>query len=191
MATPEAWTSQRCAACGLRYGYSVWVPGLVVGVAYAAAAWAKLNVPPGWTDWVLNGTVEYHFIGDSVNAPVDWGLQFARFPFAAILASFGVVAIEAGLVTAAFVRNEWYRLTLGVAALLLFSGFYLFMGVFWPAWWILLLSFLPWRRLGTYFTTTSRRSTTVHLHPASGFAERGADRRHHCRRRAATSSRRR
>ena len=144
---------------GWRYGYSVWVPGLVVGVAYAAAAWAKLNVPPGWTDWVLNGTVKYHFIGDSVNAPVDWGLQFARFPFAAILASFGVVAIEGGLVTAAFVRNEWYRLTLGVAALLLFSGFYLFMGVFWPAWWILLLSFLPWRRLGMYLTTTSRRST--------------------------------
>jgi hypothetical protein len=128
-----------------QYGYSVWAPGLVLGVAWAAAAWAKLSVPPGWSDWVLNGTVKYHFITDSVNAPLSWGLQFAQHPVLAILASFGVIAMEAALITAAFTRDEWYRLALGTAALAIFCGFYLFMGVFWPAWWILMLGFLPWR----------------------------------------------
>jgi len=129
------------------YGYSAWVSGLVIGVAWAAAAWAKLSVPPGWTDWVLNGTVKYHFVTDSVGAPLQWGLQFARHPLLAILASFGVIALEAVVITGAFVRNEWYRLAMGAGVMALFSGFYLFMGVFWPAWWILMLGFLPWQRL--------------------------------------------
>jgi hypothetical protein len=121
----------------------VWVPGLVFGVAFAAAAWAKLSVPPGWTSWILNGTVKYHFISDSVNAPVDWGLQLTRHPLLAIVASFGAIAIEALAVTAAFTRNDWYRLAMGLGAVTLFAGFGLFMGVFWPGWWVPLLAFLP------------------------------------------------
>src|SRR6185436_4576316 len=39
---------------GRHYGYSVWVPGLVFGVGYAAAAWAKMANGPRW---ILNGTV--------------------------------------------------------------------------------------------------------------------------------------
>jgi len=132
---------------GRQYGYSVWVPGLAFGVALAAAAWAKLSVPPGWTSWILNGTVKYHFISDSVNAPVDWGLQLARHPLLAILASLGAIATEALVVTAAFTRNEWYRLVMGAFALALLIGFELFMGVFWPGWWVPLLAFLPWERL--------------------------------------------
>ena len=31
---------------------------------------------------------------------------------------------------------------------MLLLGFALFQGVFWPGWWILLMSFLPWERLG-------------------------------------------
>jgi hypothetical protein len=131
----------------LRYGYSTWVPGLALGVGYAAAAWSKLSVPPHWSDWVLNGTVKYYFLGDEINAPVDWGVQLAGFPFLSILASFAVIAVEGALITAAFTRNEWYRLGLGTAALALFSGFYLFMGIFWPAWWCLLLGLLPWQWL--------------------------------------------
>lgn len=144
---------------GRVYGYSIWVPGLVFGIAFAAAAWAKLTVPPGWTDWVLNGTVKYHFITDSVNAPVAWGLQLARYPLLAILASLAAVTTEALVITAAFTRSEGYRLALGVAAAALLAGFELFMGVFWPGWWILLLGFLPWRTLGTVLTT-ARRSPT-------------------------------
>jgi hypothetical protein len=132
---------------GRQYGYSVWVPGLVVGVAFAAAAWSKLAGPDGWTAWVANGTVKYHFITDSVNAPVDWGLQLAAHPWLAILASFGAVAIEALAITAAFSRSEAYRLAMGLASLSLVAGFRLFMGVLWLGWWIPLLGFLPWQRL--------------------------------------------
>jgi hypothetical protein len=145
----------RALPASQEYGYCVWVPGLVLGLAWAAAAWAKLSVPPGWTDWILNGTVTYHFVSDAVNAPLDWGLQFAKHPTLAILASLGVIVLEGMLITAAFSRNEWYRLALGTAALSLFSGFYLFMGVFWPAWWILLLGFLPWQWLSRHMRRAS------------------------------------
>lgn len=130
---------------GRMYGYSVWVPGLIFGVAFAAAAWAKLA--PNGVSWVLNGTVKYHFVADSGNAVVDWGLQAAAHPYLAVLASLSAVAVEALVITAAFTRSERYRLMVGVAALALLAGFWLFMGVFWPGWWILLLGFLPWRAL--------------------------------------------
>ena len=135
---------------GRHYGYSVWIPVLALGVGLAAAAWAKLTVPPHWADWILNGTVKYHFIRDVAKAPVDWGLQLAGYPWLAVFASFGVMFLESSVITAAFVRNQWYRLAVGVAALPLAGGFYLFMGVFWPSWWILLLAFLPWPWLASH-----------------------------------------
>ena len=134
-------------AASRQYGYSVWAPGLIVGIAFAAAAWSKLARPDGWTTWILNGTVKYHFITDSVNAPVDWGLQLAAHPNVAILASFGAVAIEALAITAAFTRSEPYRLGMGLASLSLVAGFRIFMGVLWLGWWIPLLGFLPWQRI--------------------------------------------
>ena len=142
-----------------QYGYSVWAPGLVVGVAFAAAAWAKLSGPDGWTTWVMNGTVKYHFITDSVNAPVDWGLQLAAHPRLAILASFGAVAIEALAITAAFQRSEAYRLAIGLASLSLVAGFRLFMGVLWLGWWIPLLGFLPWQRISALTSRLSQLPT--------------------------------
>ena len=161
----DAWlrrTRGRASAAlppGRHYGYSVWVPVLALGVGLAAAAWAKLTVPPHWTDWILNGTVKYHFVRDVAKAPVDWGLQLAGHPWLAVFASFGVIFLESLVLTAAFVRNQWYRLAVGVAALPLAGGFYLFMGVFWPAWWILLLAFLPWPWLA------SRRADSATLSP--------------------------
>ena len=58
------------------YGYTVWVPGLVLGVVFAAAAVAKLR--DAGVAWILNGTVKYHFLSDSVQAMVDWGLWIGR-----------------------------------------------------------------------------------------------------------------
>jgi hypothetical protein len=136
---------------GKQYGYSVWVPGLVFGIAFAAAAWAKLAHGPAW---VLNGTVKYHFITDSINARVDWGLQLAGYPLLAIVASLAAVVTETLVITAAFSRSEWYRMALGIAALGLLAGFWLFMGVLWPGWWILLLGFLPWQYLSGRFVPT-------------------------------------
>jgi hypothetical protein len=130
-----------------RYGYSVWVPALAFGVTFAAAAWAKLSIPPHWTSWILNGTIKYHIISDSATAPVAWGLQLVRHPLLAMFASFGAIAIEALVVTAAFSHNEWYRLAMGFAAAMLFAGIGLFMGIVWPGWWIPLLGFLPWHRV--------------------------------------------
>lgn len=127
-----------------RYGYTVWIPVLTFGVGFAAAAWAKLTVPPEWTSWILNGTVKYHIISDSAGAPVPWGAQLVRHPLLAVLLSFGAIAIEALVVTAAFVRSERYRLAMGLSAASLFAGIGLFMGIAWPGWWIPLLAFLPW-----------------------------------------------
>jgi hypothetical protein len=126
------------------YGYSVWVPGLVFGVGYAAAAWAKLAQGPAW---VLNGTVKYHFITDSVIAPFDWGLRLASYPLLAIAASFFAVVTEALVISAAFVRSERYRAVMGLAGFGLLGGFWVFMGHFWPGWWILLIGFLPWEHI--------------------------------------------
>jgi hypothetical protein len=125
----------------------VWIPGLVLGVGFAAAAWAKLTVPSSLAAWILNGTIKYHFVTDSVQAPVDWGLRLALYPRIAVLASFVAIATETLLVTTAFTRSERYRLLIGTAALGLIVGFWLFMGVLWPGWWILLLGFLPWQAL--------------------------------------------
>jgi hypothetical protein len=127
------------------YGYTVWVPGLAFGVAFAAAAWAKLS--PHGLAWITNGSIKYHFVSDAANAKVDWGLQFAAHPMLAVLGSLAAVAIEALVITAAFTKSGRYRLLMGVAALAMLGGFYLFMGLFWPAWWILLLGFLPWTAL--------------------------------------------
>ena len=145
---------------GTHYGYTVWVPGLIVGIAFAAAAWAKLTQAGGWTTWVMNGSVKYHFITDSMNALVDWGVHLAAHPQLAILASLGAIVIEALVITAAFSRSEGYRVAAGAAALSLIAGFLLFMGVFWPGWWIALLGFLPWRRISTWIWRPRSRLET-------------------------------
>jgi hypothetical protein len=145
-------------ARGRHYGYSVWVPGLVFGVGYAAAAWAKMAHGPRW---ILNGTVKYHFITDSNIAPFDWGLQLASYPRLAIAASFFAVATEALLITAAFTRSEAYRGLVGLAAVGLLSGFWVFMGHFWPGWWILLIGFLPWEHISRARSVSLTRSVRL------------------------------
>ena len=144
-----------------QYGYTVWVPVLTFGVCFAAAAWAKLTVPAGWTTWILNGTIKYHIVSDSPSAPVAWGLQLAHHPFLAVLASFGTIAIEALIVTAAFVRSERYRLVIGAAAGVLFCGIGLFMGIVWPGWWIPLLAFLPWQHWSRYLPVVHERAAAT------------------------------
>ena len=126
---------------GIRYGYAPWLLSVALGVAWAAAAWAKVREGPGW---ILNGTVRYHFVSDASHAPVDWGLAIATMPRVAVILSAGAVLIEAFALSVAFVRMPMLRLAMGVAATSVLTGFYLFQGLVWPAWWILLLGFLPW-----------------------------------------------
>lgn len=125
-----------------RYGYAPWLLSLGLGVAWAGAAWAKLREGP---EWVLNGTVRYHFVTDYRYAHVDWGLAIATMPLVAIALSAGAVLIEALTIASAFVKPPMARLAAGVAAASVLAGFYLFQGIMWQAWWVLLLGFLPWQ----------------------------------------------
>jgi hypothetical protein len=124
------------------YGYTVWVPGMVLGVVFAAAAIAKLR--DSGVGWILNGTVKYHFLSDSIQAMVDWGLWIGRHQWLSVLLSFAAIAIETLVIVAVLMGAYRYRLVAGAAALGLLVGFTLLQGLFWPAWWLLLLSFLPW-----------------------------------------------
>ena len=140
----DAWRRNRPPqpATPYEYGYTIWLPSLVLGVIFAAAALAKLR--ESGLAWILNGTVKYHFLSDSPQALVDWGAQIGRHPWLAVLLSFGAIAAESLIILGVLSRAYRYRLAAGAAALLLLLGFSLLQGIFWPAWWILLLSFLPW-----------------------------------------------
>jgi hypothetical protein len=127
------------------YGYTIWLPGLVLGVVLAAAAAAKLR--ESGLAWILNGTVKYHFLSDSLQAPFTWGLQVGRHPWLAVALSFAAVAVESLVIVGVLARAYRYRVAAGTAALLLLLGFWSLQGLFWPGWWILLLSFLPWHRI--------------------------------------------
>jgi hypothetical protein len=127
------------------YGYTIWMPGVVVGIIFAAAAVAKLH--ESGIAWILNGTVKYHFLSDAASAPLDWGLRVGLYPKLAIALSFFAILIESLIVFGAFARRYVYRASAGMAGVALLSGFALFQGLFWPAWWLLLVSFLPWHWL--------------------------------------------
>ncbi|HKE87802.1 MAG TPA: hypothetical protein VKB50_28805 [Vicinamibacterales bacterium] len=129
-----------------RYGYVVWLPGFVLGLCFAAAAYSKIRSGPAW---ILNGTVRYHFVTDAANALVSWGPALTRHHGLAVVLSAAAVFVEAAVIAGSFTRSYRVRLALGGAAMMLLAGFALFQGVFWPGWWVLLLSFLPWHRIQT------------------------------------------
>ena len=124
------------------YGYTVWIPSLILGVVFLAAAVAKL-----WESglpWILNGTVKYHFLSDSPDAMVDWGLWVGAHPWVAVFLSFSTIAIESVAIVGICSSDYRYRLAAGCAAFPLMLGFALFHGLLWPLWWMMMLSFLPW-----------------------------------------------
>ena len=133
-------------ASGQAYGFAVWLPGLVLGTAMAAAAFAKIYA--SGPSWVLGGAVKYHFVTDIVNAPVDWGLWIASHHWAAVAASAFAVGMEASLIVAVLLRPGWARAALGAGSFALLLGFYLFQNEVWWAWWLLWACFFtPWQRL--------------------------------------------
>jgi hypothetical protein len=143
----DAWRRRRRghdvrAADPRDYGWIIWMPGFVLGVTLCAAAVAKLRA--GGLGWIFNGTVKYHFLTDFQQAPVTWGLLFGRYHTLAVAASFAAIAIEAGVLVGAISSRRRVRMAAGIAAAGLLTGIYLFQGIFWPCWWMLLLSFAPW-----------------------------------------------
>ena len=123
-------------------GLAVWLPPLALGAAFAAAAFAKLDV--SGLEWITGGAVRYHFVQDSAGAPVTWGLSIAASDRAAVLLSLGAVVAEVVFLGVIFFRRALVRLLFGLVAAAILAGFYLFQGIWWPAWWVLLLALLPW-----------------------------------------------
>ncbi len=130
---------------GPHYGIAIWLPGLTLGCVWLAAAGAKIGV--SGLDWITGGAVRYHWAEDHLNAPSSLGAWIAGHETIAILCSGVGVAIEALFITHVLFRSQRARLAYGLVALALFGGFYLFQGVFWYAWWVVLLAFLPWEAM--------------------------------------------
>ena len=128
-----------------RYGIAVWVPGLAMGVALLAAAYAKMR-NSGY-EWVTGAAVKYHFVEDAGRAPVDWALRLTSVEEIAVLMALFAFLVEAGFILVVLSPRPAVRLGFGLVAASLLTGFYLFQGVFWPGWWTLLLAFLPWEEL--------------------------------------------
>jgi hypothetical protein len=129
------------------YGLATWIPVLMLGLAYAAAAFAKMDeVGPRW---ITGGAVKYFFLADAHRAPVPWGRLIARSDTLSVLLSGGAVAGEASIILAAIWPSTAMVCAAGIVALSLQAGFYLFQGVWWPAWWALLPAFLPWQPIAS------------------------------------------
>ena len=126
-------------------GLALWLPALTLGVAFAAAAFAKLDT--SGIAWVTGGAVRFHFVQDAHQAPVEWGLRVARSDVAAVGLSLGAMVTEGLFWMVALTPSLVLRAAFGLAGLAMLAGFYVFQGVFWPAWWALFLAFLPWPRL--------------------------------------------
>ena len=124
-----------------RLGFAPWLLSLSLGVAMAAAAYAKVREGP---QWIAGGNAKFAWVADGREAQVDWGLALATRPRVAVALSAAAVAVESVVIVSAFTPQPAIRLLLGAAAGSLLAGFDLLQGVFWPAWWITLLGFLPW-----------------------------------------------
>lgn len=149
-----------------RLGFAVWLPGLTLGVGLLAGAHAKLS-DSGFS-WISDGAVRYHFVRDAGSAPVDWGLWIAGHETLAVAMSAAAIGVEALLVVHAFLRGWRVRLALGLVAASLFASFYLFMGIRWLPWWVLLLAFVPWEQLaGALRRARGRASPAIAPAPAA------------------------
>jgi hypothetical protein len=122
----------------------VWLPGLTIGLAFAAAALEKLR--RSGLAWITDGAVRYHFVEDAANAPFTLGRWVATQPGLAVLLSLAGIAVEAAFIAVIFCRSWRARAMFGLAGAGLMAGFYVFQGIRWWPWWVLFAAFLPWSR---------------------------------------------
>jgi hypothetical protein len=125
-----------------RYGFALFAPVFVMGLAFAAAAYAKLAV--SGVAWVTTGAVRYHFVEDAESAATTWGLWVAAHPAVAILLAGAALTLEATWIGSVALRRPLPRLLAAAAALGLFAGLYAFQGVLWLPWIMWLGALLPW-----------------------------------------------
>lgn len=126
-------------------GLALWLPGLMLGLAWAAAAFAKLD--RSGTEWITGGAIKYHFVEDAAAAPVEWGTWIAARPGLAVAVAAGGFLFEAAFLLNVFFSRPLLRIAFGLSAVAFFAGTVLFQGVYWFTWWMLLLAFLPWQAL--------------------------------------------
>ena len=164
----DAWRRPRQTHSG-DYGFAVWFPGFMVGLAFLAAAYAKLD--SSGLDWITGGAVKYHFIEDSRQAPTTWGLWVAAHPAAAVAMSAAAILIEGTFILHILFRNAWVRAAFGLAGLALLVGFRILQGVVWTQWWVLFLCFVPWDgiavRLSKVELPAPGRGSVARLGPAA------------------------
>ncbi|MGE0394160.1 MAG: hypothetical protein AB7I25_13885 [Vicinamibacterales bacterium] len=122
-------------------GYGPWVLCLAFAVAFAAAGYAK------GAQWAMNGTVRYHFMADADVAWVSIGPWIAARPALAVGLSAVVVIVEQFAVVTPFL-TPGLRAVAGVPVALMIAGFVVMHDALWPAWWTLLLGFVPWHLIG-------------------------------------------
>lgn len=138
---------------GEAYGFALWLPGLTVSLAFAAAAFAKLDT--SGLEWIVGGAVKYHFAEDANQAPSGWGLFVASRNGLAVMMAAAAVLIESTFFLIVFMRNARARAVFGAAGLTLLAGFYTLQGVLWLQWWILFLAFVPWELIARRLASTA------------------------------------
>lgn len=148
------------------YGFAVWFPGLMIGLAFAAAAYAKLN--SSGVAWVTEGAVKYHFIEDFRQAPTMWGLWIATHEPAAIAVSAVAILIEGLFILNVLFRNAWVRTAFGLAGVSVLLGFRLLQGIVWSPWWLLFLCFVPWQPIAQRLVRSVEAEVPVGAGPLRG-----------------------
>lgn len=124
------------------YGFAMWWIGLILGLAFLAAAFAKVYA--SGLGWATGGAVRYHFVEDASHAPVSWGIWVAGQPALAVAFSTIGLLVEATLILVIFFRRDVWRAAFGVAFASMHGLFFLFQGVLWTPWITLAVAFLPW-----------------------------------------------
>ena len=150
--TPVPWNQLKKLDPRVR-GYAAWVPGFLFGLSFAAAAIAKLR-ESGFS-WITTGAVRYHFVEDAEGAVSTLGLWIASHEQVAVAVSTLAIIAELLLLLTAFSKTTLLRLLGGTLGTALLLGFWLLQGVFWPAWWALLLAFLPWNQIAAQLKSPS------------------------------------
>ncbi len=128
-----------------RYGFAMWATGLVLGLAYLAASFAKLDM--GGLQWITGGAIAYHFLEDGTQATLRPGYWLLTHRWAAILLSLGAILGEALIILHLLSPKDRWRILAGLTALGIHISFYLFMDVLWIVWMALLTAFLPWNAI--------------------------------------------
>ena len=127
------------------YGLATWIPVMMVGLAYAAAAFAKIDeVGP---QWITRGAVRYIFLNDGHDRLNTLSRSIIGSDALSALVSGLAVGGESSVVLAAIWPTTFVLCAAGLVALGLQLGFYLFQGLWWTAWWGLLPAFVPWEAL--------------------------------------------